>query len=1040
VKTRFQGSDDRAFTLVMVLTILAAVTILVVGLFGIVNSERQISASFDAVEQADLAVQAGLARATAMLGQSLMDETGVVFAMPANVPLDEPRTPVPVLLTANYDFTSKQWRYQPLISGAQAPAATATLQKPASTGLGYEPQPVNAQANQALDRQVMRRQHPAALPSQAPPLAWWETLSLPASIPGPDGESAGQEKISARFCFHIEDLQGLLNLSHTGNLDGTDERHSRHRQLINGPHVVPGLNLAFADRPLLNQSALYSIFNPLAQQDTSDLARHLVKSRRLIFTPEAWKEIVIQPDTLTGWPGRDAAAYLARDAASSRFTETSARALEEHTISGLESYFELALIPPDPAFVSDGRLQPGTRKLNLNRLLAAIEALPADQRQARAQQAVDEIAGHIRTHLPDFDERRGGYPLGADPEFAYLQCLAAGIIDYADTDSMPTMKVLNETDPVTMRGEYRGMDAFPIVSEQWQRYRFESSYTEDGSQFIDYSVTQYLELWNMTNKPVNGVIQSTFECDGELTASAGIYDVKRILRGEEAPDATVKAGMPDQEGDFWWHPTIPVTLQPNQYIVVRCQPVLLKLRSGLPAPPGATATVSLRGYQNNRDRTSKYRIRFGPAGSPLTLVDFPQGKLDRFDWAVNNTSNRQRFNTNLPGMSYSDANQAGTFANNIGDPRAAFFIDYLLDQVNYPNNSSPWSRNIRFNNVTRFFGENRGSLWPDGGHNSPLRPSRVNDYNNNPDTPLIPALAVEPEKYVQRLSNEGRLFSVTELGHVFDPIMWDPDGGSPYEPPGDMQYRDFADIRPGDMAKSSIFYCGGNTLRVGRPEHSRFRPAYGETIPNRPANRSMCATALLDLFHTGIPQAVDEQVRAGDFQRIHGHVNINTASKQTLQALVAGALEMDTAIQYPAGSADAAIPRPGTPESASLIADEIILRRPFLSASELPERLLASDGQPLLGRTHRKSDREVFPEWNDSAAEEAFARLFNSSTVRSRHFRVVVTGQCYRESRSGAMNVLATRSRLYHVFVRPVRGEDGVILRNDIQITYARNF
>lgn len=1014
----------------MVLTILAAVTILVVGLFGIVSSERQISASFDAVEQADLAIQAGLARASAMLDQSLRDETGVIFAVPSNVPLTEPRTPVPVLLSANYNWEDKVWRYQPLLSGAQSPAATQNLQKPpaAEGALGYEPVPVLE--HKEADRHALQR-HPAALPSQAPPVVWWETLSHPVPQSTPEGGSEDVEKIAARFCFHIEDLQGLLNLSHAGNLDGANERHERHSFAINGAHVVPGLNLSHPDRPLLNQSALYTLFNPLATEDASDLGRHLIKSRKLLFTPDAWKEMVIQPDPLTGWPGRDAATYLARDANSSRYNEASASALEEHSISNLASYFELALIPPDPAFISNDQLQPGTRKLNLNRLLAAIEALPADQRQAKAQEAVTEISTHIQTHLPRFAERRGGYPLGTDPALAYLQCLAAGIMDYADTDAMPTM----------IEGEYRGMDAFPVVSEQWQRYRFETTYAEDGSQFIDYSVTQYLELWNMTNKPVNGMIQSSFECDGELTASAGIYDLKRILNDEEAPEATVKEGMPEKEGELWWHPTIPITLQPNQYIVVRCQPVVFKLRAGLPAPPGSNFDVQLKGYHPNgsgRDRNSKYHLRFAPEGGTLTLVDMPLGNLDRWGWTVNNTNYRQRFNTNLPGMSYSDENKGGTFANNIGDPRAAFFINYLLDQVNYEENSSPWSRNIRFKNADRFFGENRINLWPDGGHNSPLRPSRINNLNTNPDAPVNPVLAAEPEKYVQRLSNEGRLFSVTELGHVFDPLMWDPDGGSHFEPPGDMKYRDFADIRPGNLAQPSIYYCGGNTLRIGRPEHSRFRPAYGETIPNRPADRKHCATALLDLFHTGIPHSTDEQVRAGDFQRVHGHVNINTASKPALQALVAGSLVMDSAIQF-GGSADPAKPRPGTPESASLIADEIIQRRPFLSASELPERLLAPDGEPLLGNTHRKTDREVFPEWNDSAAEEAFARIFNSSTVRSRHFRIVVTGQCYRESRSGTMNVLATRSRIYHVFVRPVRGEDGIITHNDVQITYARN-
>lgn len=1030
----------------MVLTILASVTILVVGLFSIVSSERQISASFDAVEQADLAIQAGLARASAMLDQSLRDETSIIFAVPSNVPLDEPRTPVPMLMSATYDWAkaksdTSQWHYQPLVSGALPPDASLLLQKPAASegALGYEPVPVIR--HEEADRKALKR-HPGAFPSQAPPVVWWETLSQPVEQRTTEGGTEEVEKIAARFCFHIEDLQGLLNLSHAGNLDGPNERHAHHPYQNGGPHVVPGLNLADNTKPLLNQSALFSLFTPEAVTDTSDLARHLVKSRKLFFTPDAWKEIVMQPDTLSGWPGRDA-SYLSRDTASSLYTENSARELEENTISGLASYDELALIPPDPAFLTEEKLTQNTRKLNLNRLLSEIEEADETEKPVKAQEFTREAATHIQTYLPTFHNRAGwttasekGYSLGATPaerQFNYLQCLVAGILDYADTDSHATI----------LDNAYRGTDAFPVVSEQWQRYRFETSYVEGGSQFVDYSVTQYLELWNMTNLPINGTIQSSFECDGEITASAGIYDVKSILRDEESPDATVKQGKPEQDPDneeLWWHPPIQITLQPNEYRVIRSQPVVLKLRTGPPAAVGSTISVGLRGYQNNRDRSSKYRVRFGPTGQPLRLADYPKGFLDRFDWTVNNTSNRQRFNTSLPGMSYSDANQSGTFANNIGDPRAAFFIDYWLDQVNYINNSSPWSRNVRYNSTDRFFGENRINLWPDGGHNTQLRPSRINDYNRDPDLPVTPTLAVEPDKYVQKISNKGLLYSMTEIGHVFDPLMWDPDGGSLFEPASDMQYRDFADLRAGNLAQPSTYYCGGNTLRIGRPEHTRFRPSYLETLPNRPVDRRMCATALLDLFHAGIPLGTEAAERTGDFQRINGHLNINTATRDSLLALVSGNLVMDPAISFPNASSDPTKARPGTPEYNALVADEIIARRPFLSASELPEKLVWPDGSPLLGSTYRKNtDREVFPEWNDSAAEEAFARIFNSSTVRSRHFRVVVTGQCYRESRSGNMNVLATRSRIYHIFVRPVRGEDGIITKNEVQITYARN-
>jgi hypothetical protein len=87
-----------------------------------------------------------------------------------------------------------------------------------------------------------------------------------------------------------------------------------------------------------------------------------------------------------------------------------------------------------------------------------------------------------------------------------------------------------------------------------------------------------------------------------------------------------------------------------------------------------------------------------------------------------------------------------------------------------------------------------------------------------------------------------------------------------------------------------------------------------------------------------------------------------------------------------------------------------------------------------------ESAETIVPEWNDSAAEEVFARIFNSSTVRSRNFRVIVTGQAIRARRSGETDVLASRSRLYHVFIKPERDATGRISSQKVEITYVRSY
>ena len=68
-----------------------------------------------------------------------------------------------------------------------------------------------------------------------------------------------------------------------------------------------------------------------------------------------------------------------------------------------------------------------------------------------------------------------------------------------------------------------------------------------------------------------------------------------------------------------------------------------------------------------------------------------------------------------------------------------------------------------------------------------------------------------------RLSNLGRFYSATELGRVYDPILWNvalPAGAN--LPWGDVQTTTAADSRRG----------GGNTLRIGRPEHPMFDKAF----------------------------------------------------------------------------------------------------------------------------------------------------------------------------------------------------------------------
>lgn len=978
----------RGFALVATLLLLATLTLIVTGLLTLALRERRVASAYDAIVQADLAVQAGLAQAVTRLDHSLRDETGVLFAVAS---VDEPAR-LPVLLAANHDPVARQWQYQPLVSGCRAPETSDRLQAPVDDDWPAALQSPTEEEQLALTR------HCVASPGQLPPPLWWENLKLP------EGET---ETLLARYCFHLEDLQSRLNLGHAGNLDGPNTRHRRESP---APHAVPGLNLSRAGA--LDQAALFTLLDPTAADDRSDLGRQLLRHRRLLLSPDLWKQVLLQPDD--NWPGRQAAVALARDPRSGRLQDPAWRALEEQTCHRLAAYHERALIPPDPAFALAAA---PVVKLNLNRLLGALERATPSERPARAKQAVAEIADHIRRYLPQFARRRGGYPLGnseAEREFNYLQCLAAGLLDYADRDPYP----------ILIEGVCRGTDAHPFVSEQWQRYRFERTYTEGKDRFIEFSITTYLELWNLSQWPIHGRVQAAFECRGQITAGTGLYPIDELLAGT-LPDGRVCSGQPRIDEGRWWHASRPIDLAPAAFTVVGFEPIVFKLRSG-PASL-LTRSADYTGPDDGRDRQSRYQLRFGQGDDPPVLVDLPLRPLDRPAWFDLNTgSRRQRFNTTLPGMSHSEGFGSGRYADNLGDPRAAFFIDHPQDQVNYENGSSPGARNLRHNVAAgAFHRECLPHLWPDGGHTCAARSERVGRLDRNPDE--LPPLPAEPHTHVQHLSNQGRLFSLSELGHVFDPIQWDANGGSEFDAPS---YRAAASLT--SNAKPSAKFCGGHSLRIGRPEHPRFRPAYSTPTAGRPPDRRFCATALLDLFHCGQPFSDDPAEREGDFVRIDGHLNLNTASRDSLRALAAGRLVMDPA------SVPARLDPPWREQQADQLADAILHARPFLSVAELPERLLRDDGEPLLGQSERTSERQVAPEWNDAAAEEVFARLFNGATVRSRHFRIVITGQCCRLTRNGELRVLATRSRSCDVFLEPVRAADGSILRHEIHLTRSR--
>jgi hypothetical protein len=173
--------------------------------------------------------------------------------------------------------------------------------------------------------------------------------------------------------------------------------------------------------------------------------------------------------------------------------------------------------------------------------------------------------------------------------------------------------------------------------------------------------------------------------------------------------------------------------------------------------------------------------------------------------------------------------------------------------------------------------------------------------------------------------------------------------------------------------------------------------------------------------------------------RIEGHLNVNTATKDALRAAVAGLLVSDprlskrTSETHSSATMTAPISAlqvsvPTKVREGDVLADAIIRGRPYASPSEIASAL-HEDGKVAFG------NRELLPEgnktrWSDAAAEEAFGRIFQASTVRSRNFRVWVIGQAVSPTMATnpSPEVLSEVRRVFTIFADPgVRKPDGAV-------------
>jgi hypothetical protein len=269
---------------------------------------------------------------------------------------------------------------------------------------------------------------------------------------------------------------------------------------------------------------------------------------------------------------------------------------------------------------------------------------------------------------------------------------------------------------------------------------------------------------------------------------------------------------------------------------------------------------------------------------------------------------------------------------------------------------------------------------------------------------LAPAPSTETGKGPTYLTKSGKYVSITELGRIYDPIQWKPNG---FPPKSSAEFQQkWKDSWKSNMTKDPNYGCA-STLRIGSPEFLDF-----DTDDSR-------AARLVDLFCVS------------DRTDTRGLVNVNTAGRNVLRALGAGLqIQEDTAI------APSTVFGPTTSQQADKFADAVIACRPFLATSQLSgilsntkdntSKLFGNDSQWTTGGP---------TEWNDTAREEYFERMLNLTAVRSRNFRIFVTGQAIDKD---GKRVLSTVSKVFQIYLNPMRDSTGKSNGQQAQITYEK--
>ena len=444
---------------------------------------------------------------------------------------------------------------------------------------------------------------------------------------------------------------------------------------------------------------------------------------------------------------------------------------------------------------------------------------------------VDKIRNHITSNCPPFATNGTNGRAGGMDGTAYVTALAANIIDYADTDSSATSTTTNGVNIV-------GFDNYPMLTHIYDNI----VYTSGSSANV--RITTYLQLWNPASK-------STATLSGGIFSYSFNQQISYVSTNSGNPTITTNlSATPLANSNF----TI-TNLSANQIIVTSItNTIALANNTRFPGFPTNTNSITI---SNATGTHNSFKLVIdGTTIQPA--IGFYAAPNNLSDGLPNFTGTILGLEQNSPNVKLWVADPRMLPYRGVGSPASYADIPYTNTIWNsYPARTNP-------------FVSGNPANWPDGTNtaNSSLPTSGINyTAAQAPDLGIFSIADPAPCK----ISNFGSYTNICELGSIFDPIQWAP-------PTTTNNYANY-NIPAGTTWTTNNLYGGGSTLRIGRPEHSRFawtKPSGATTSDPSIPNMQMSAAALLDLFCT------TNQFDEG------GKINLNTAPAPVLRALAGG--------------------------------------------------------------------------------------------------------------------------------------------------------